>query len=267
MNAFISLALVACFFFSACKSTSPSGEKYPCPVYEEDLQNITGITETDGNGNLIGNIDSGDWYFFTTKYLLSFSSKPVVLSLFEIYFANEQIHLHWITQSESNNAQWNIYRSLTSDIQQSEKINPSPIEGGGTISEPREYYFLDEMGYEFGTTYYYWLESIDFSNVHHLIEEPVEFTVPSDIFFTVGPAYPNPSSAEVKIPYSLATEAKVTIIIIDADGNLIDTLISETKPKGEYELIWYPDTNESGIYRCIYHVSQTYHWHGDILVQ
>ena len=36
-----------------------------CPIYEEDLVNINGITETDAVGELIpdGNIDSSDWHF------------------------------------------------------------------------------------------------------------------------------------------------------------------------------------------------------------
>jgi len=37
----------------------------PCPIYEEDVTPISGITETDTENNLIedGNIDSDDWHF------------------------------------------------------------------------------------------------------------------------------------------------------------------------------------------------------------
>lgn len=33
----------------------------PCPIYESDLQNFTGVTETDCDGTVIGNVDAGDW--------------------------------------------------------------------------------------------------------------------------------------------------------------------------------------------------------------
>jgi len=34
-----------------------------CPIFEEDLININGITETNAQGELIGNIDESDWHF------------------------------------------------------------------------------------------------------------------------------------------------------------------------------------------------------------
>jgi hypothetical protein len=261
----IALILILLVLFS-CKSTSSDGDRYPCPVYDEDLQNIVGITETDENGNILETIDTDDWHYYSEKYDMVFPSKPVEISFFEISLLENEIILHWITQSESNNLEWNVYRALSDNIQLAEQINPVPIDGAGTISEPTEYFFTDETGYEFGETYYYWLESIDFSNTSHY-SEARQFTIPTEIFFTVGPAYPNPCIDEVTIPYSLAQDSKVTIIIIDEDGKLITTLVNTTKSKGEYEIAWIPENIEAGIYRCIYHVSQTYHWHGDILVQ
>ncbi len=71
----------------------------------------------------------------------------------------------------------------------------------------------------------------------------------------------------MKIPYSLANDGIVTIIIIDDKGKLITTLVSAEREKGDYEEIWHPEDLEAGIYRCIYHVNEDYHWHGDILIQ
>ncbi len=45
----------------------------PCAIFAEDLQNFTGITETDALGELTGNIDPDDWHFEVAKdYALSF---------------------------------------------------------------------------------------------------------------------------------------------------------------------------------------------------
>jgi len=39
----------------------------PCPIFEEDLQNFEGITETDILGEIVGNVDDDDWHFEINK--------------------------------------------------------------------------------------------------------------------------------------------------------------------------------------------------------
>ncbi|MCX7785372.1 MAG: T9SS type A sorting domain-containing protein [candidate division WOR-3 bacterium] len=56
--------------------------------------------------------------------------------------------------------------------------------------------------------------------------------------FNLSPAIPNPSNSATKITYSLPTTAKTDLVIYDVLGRVIKTLVSETKPAGEYSVLW-----------------------------
>ena len=60
--------------------------------------------------------------------------------------------------------------------------------------------------------------------------------------------YPNPFNPETTIRYELATEGHVMIDIYNVRGQLVETLINETQPAGEYKLNWNASTEASGMY-------------------
>ncbi len=88
---------------------------------------------------------------------------PVELSTFTATFTNQELILRWITQSETNNSHWNVYRSEFEDYSQAYQINGTPVEGQGTISEPTTYVYHDINSSLPETTYWYWLENVDYS--------------------------------------------------------------------------------------------------------
>jgi len=75
----------------------------------------------------------------------------------------------------------------------------------------------------------------DFSN-----EIPVQFTLEQN--------YPNPFNPSTKIKYSVPQTSQVQIKVFDVLGNEIETLINEEKPSGTYEINWYAENLQSGIY-------------------
>jgi hypothetical protein len=267
--------LISILFLFSCKNTSSDGENYPCPVYQTDLQNIDGITETNEEGIVVGNIDERDWYHSINLLQNDKCNRHVVLLSFSVSFFNSQLIVFWSTQSEYNNQGWNIYRAEADLFETAVKINANLIDGAGTTEELTEYSFIDETEIILGNTYFYWLVSVSFNNLWE-IYGPVSIFIPNediaeppDIpqFFAFGPAYPNPSSANVMIPVSLVEETFLTIIIIDDSGNYVTTLFSDTLPARNNYILWNTEGIEPGIYRCIYHENSTNHWHGDILIQ
>ena len=250
---------------ASCKNTD-DGDNYPCPVYDEDMENFFGITNTNEFGEIIGSIDYDDWHFSGKQQPVVLTSKPVVISDFKVQFIDQSIIVTWQTQSETDNDGWNILRNTVSDFSTSEVINPNLIEGSGTCCEPTDYEFIDESGFEYDTTYYYWLQAFAMSGETYETE-PYEIIIPSETLWSFGPAYPNPGTDEIKIPFSMQEEKKVTVIIIDEDGDLIETLVSETREIGNYELSWFPESDDTGLFRCIFHVDKSHHWYGDIEIQ
>ena len=85
------------------------------------------------------------------------------LSWFTAVLNDNKPVLQWITQSEFNNAGWNVYRSKSDELSFSCMINSELIPGAGTTTESTEYSFIDEYDVDGGATYYYWLESVSYN--------------------------------------------------------------------------------------------------------
>jgi hypothetical protein len=73
-----------------------------------------------------------------------------------------------------------------------------------------------------------------------------EFVIPNRI--TLLQNFPNPFNPTTKIKYSIPQSSNVVIKVFDILGNEIETLVSEEKQKGTYEITWYAENLPSGIY-------------------
>lgn len=71
--------------------------------------------------------------------------------------------LKWSTASEVDNFGFDIYRG-TSEDGPFERITTRPIQGAGTVDEPRYYEFVDEA-IDPGVDYYYYVESISVDGI------------------------------------------------------------------------------------------------------
>ena len=56
--------------------------------------------------------------------------------------------------------------------------------------------------------------------------------------FKLYESFPNPFNPSTKIKYSIPYSSKVVIKVFDVLGNEIETLVSQEKPAGTYELTW-----------------------------
>mgnify|MGYP001205636254 CR=1 FL=1 len=61
-------------------------------------------------------------------------------------------------------------------------------------------------------------------------------------------SYPNPFNPLVTIDYSVKNFDKITLSIVDLNGNIIQTLISDKMAPSDYSIVWDASTFPSGVY-------------------
>ncbi|MCF7920670.1 MAG: hypothetical protein K9N06_12225, partial [Candidatus Cloacimonetes bacterium] len=129
-------------------------------------------------GNSI-QLTNDNFQVFEGTGLMADGVLPVTLSSFTATYLADQPVLQWVTQSEQSNQGWNVYRNMENDQSSSMQVNAELVSGAGTTSDVTEYVFTDEYEIEFGSTYYYWLESI---SMNGQVESygPVSLMIPED---------------------------------------------------------------------------------------
>ena len=89
------------------------------------------------------------------------SPLPVNLSFFRPELEDGEIVIRWTTESELDNAGFNIYRSDARDGE-FKKVNAALIQGNGTTGERSTYKWVDESAKP-GAVYYYQIEDVSFA--------------------------------------------------------------------------------------------------------
>ena len=126
-------------------------------------------------------------------------------------FSNNDYHLSWTN--------YPIPDSTMSPCIDAGDPN-SPPDPDGTIADMGAYYF----------------------------NQGVSIDEPEDISDCAIRNFPNPTKNTTTILYSLKKNSYVMISIYNIKGQLVNTLISETKPKGEYSVIYNTEALRSGVY-------------------
>jgi hypothetical protein len=73
------------------------------------------------------------------------------------------------------------------------------------------------------------------------IEEPV-------LSYAISNNYPNPFNPSTRIKYFIPKQSFVTIIVFDALGKEVTTIVNEEKQPGIYEITWNAEQLPSGVY-------------------
>ncbi len=172
---------------------------------------------------------------------------PVVLSAFTASFSQQlnNVTLTWVTQSESETAGYNVFRSEVPQITQALQINQGMIEATNT-STTHTYNVVD--GEVNVGTWYYWLQSNDLGGFSEYFG-PISITITDNNvnpsvavpfnLYGLGPNPFNPSSATYSGSYGLAKEEFVNVVIYNVKGQKVRTLISEKQYAGYHnEISW-----------------------------
>jgi len=109
---------------------------------------------------------------------------------------------------------------------------------------------VDTQMYSYRVYAYNSTASSGFSNTTSVVTEiPVELNAIPDKFQLIQ-NYPNPFNPSTKIHFTLSNRQVVTLKIYDTLGREIETLLSDDKPAGYYEVVWNSGYSPSGVYFC-----------------
>jgi len=103
------------------------------------------------------------------------------------------------------------------------------IDAGDPSSPPDPDWTIADMG-----AYYY--------------HQPVSINEPEDNSGCIIWNFPNPTQNATTIKYTLKQNSHVIISIYNIKGQLVSTLVNETKPKGEYSVMYDTEALSSGVY-------------------
>jgi hypothetical protein len=207
---------------------------------------VLGAGENDDTG-FIGDYDCADnIYYFSfdlaagdpviinnnipLNYLI-----PIELSSFTAECVNGTVELQWITQSETENMGFYLFRA-ESQSGNYQRITSTLIPGQGNSQSVNRYEYTDQ-NVENGQTYYYQLADIDFHG-RMTKHKAVNVTVEQPEAFSLRQNYPNPFNPETVIEYSLSGSGDCDLIIYNINGQVVRTLVSEYQQAGSYKVIW-----------------------------
>ncbi|MBD3373807.1 T9SS type A sorting domain-containing protein [candidate division KSB1 bacterium] len=189
-----------------------------------------------GNSPLYQMLSDFDDHDFGTWHLVPRDIVPIELASFNASGIEGAIELNWITESETDNAGFNIHRSMQVNGER-HRVNQQLIQGAVNSQVRNEYSWLDKDVKE-NIVYFYWLEDISTDGVSTL-HGPVEansFAAPAT--YTLNQNYPNPFNPTTTIQYSLKDQGTVRLQIFNIRGQMIRELVNEIQFTGEYSVVW-----------------------------
>jgi hypothetical protein len=190
------------------------------------------------------------------------SPLPVTLISFRALSFKDYISIVWVTQSEINNAGFDIYRSNAKEqdfVLLTSYLNNPDLEGQGNSNAKHEYKFIDR-DIESSKSYWYKLVDIDISG-NRTFHGPVSALVnlaPS--IFKLYANYPNPfnpyTTLKYDIPNSIKSDIDVSLKVFNNLGQLIKTLVGKKMGPGSYAVLWDGKTDKgvavsSGVYFAV----------------
>ena len=124
--------------------------------------------DTDFNSNrFVRNTWYGDESDHATPLDRAGQVLPVSLSSFRPTLENGEVVIRWTTESELDNAGFNILRS-DSRNGEFKQVNSELVQGAGTTGERNTYKWVDETA-KLGVVYYYQIEDVSFAGEHQTL--------------------------------------------------------------------------------------------------
>jgi len=193
------------------------------------------------------------------------SMLPVTLSTFTASVTSQNFaQIMWTTESESNMSGYFLFRSNDNNLTNAQRID-SFVQANNSTQQ-HTYSFADRSVAQ-NQTYYYWLQSIDLASVTNFYgpvsvkvgtgnNNPAQPTVPTTTAFTS--VFPNPFNPNTIISFQLDKSSPVRIDIFNVKGQLVQTVMNESKAAGKFQVNWNgTDLNGKTCGTGVYYIQMT----------
>ncbi|MCE9540765.1 MAG: T9SS type A sorting domain-containing protein [Bacteroidetes bacterium] len=172
---------------------------------------------------------------------------PVELSSFVSSTIKNNVTLRWTTETETNNAGFDIERKSVLQNQQDNWVKIGNVTGCGNSNEQKNYSYYDN-GLQTGK-YSYRLKQIDYNGTYEYftLTNEVEIGLPGE--FRLSQNYPNPFNPVTKIDYEIPYDSKVNLIVYDILGREAAILVNNNTQKAGFYSVEFNSVNlMSGTY-------------------
>ncbi len=214
-------------------SVKVTGEPAPAAAGEVQSMTVTGLEPTKTYYFMMTTLDESG-----NRSALSNIAQATLLEVELARFTGKAtaagVRLSWSTTSERNNYGFEIERKQRGAF---EKIGF--VRGSGTIQSQRTYEFTDSTATAGHWTYR--LKQVDFDGKTTILGTvQVESTLPTQ--FALHQNYPNPFNPETRIVYDLPRDARVTLRVYNAIGQVVRTLVDARQKAGSHAVVWNGQT-------------------------
>ncbi|MBI5402234.1 MAG: right-handed parallel beta-helix repeat-containing protein [Ignavibacteriae bacterium] len=216
--------------------------KYSGSVW--NMLDLNTTTNTTTKTVSITGIDNG---FSSFTFTGNDSPLPVQLTSFISSVAGRDVKLTWKTESELNNAGFEIQRIKNSELNSGSWSNVGYVKSAGNSNTPVTYSFEDKKLNS--GKYNYRLKQIDKSGAYKYfsLNNVIDIALPTD--YRLSQNYPNPFNPTTKIDFELPFDSRVRLTIYDMLGREVKTLVSgEMKQAGFYTVELNGTNLSSGTY-------------------
>ncbi len=182
---------------------------------------------------------------------------PVELTSFTAIVTQDQVvEISWVVESETDLAGYNVFRNDEIELGGAIQVNDGQIIASNSTTQTT--YTFTDLDTEYGTTYHYWLESVELDGQNQFYG-PVSVTVtepgeedpgdtPDAVYSTtLAGAFPNPFNPVTTISYSLEQDGVAHFTMYDLKGRIVGQM-TKTGKQGENTLSWDAQNLPSGIY-------------------
>ena len=152
---------------------------------------------------------------------------PVELTAFDVFRNGAAVALTWETASETNNAGFQVERSVDDGAFQRLAF----VDGAGTTNTPQRYRFSDRDVPAGDGSITYRLRQVDLDGTEHL-SAPVTIALDDVQSLTLEAPFPNPMRSTTTLRYTVPAEGHISITVHDLLGRQVGVLAAETKRSG-----------------------------------
>lgn len=225
--------------FEQC-SVSDDTDHDGMPDFWENDNGLNYLDPEDRN-----NIDPTTGYTMLELYLnnLAAGFKPVPARLlsFDALQKNSTVTLNWVMANEINNKGFYIERAVTNS---NNWESLGFVDGKGANAGNNKYNFIDNNAT--GISYQYRLKQVDITgNISY--SKIIVVRKASAVNVTINIA-PNPAQTFTNLSYTIPQSSWIKMIVYNAKGQLIETLLNERVAAGNYQKILNTEKYSSGKY-------------------